>query len=249
MSLLRQEFGASLAAVWLHGSAVRGGLRPDSDVDVLAVVEHPVDDMTGKRLAAGLLNLSGTPGSGKRPLELILFQRSDLEALPYPARCAFMYGEWLREVFASGTLPESAPDPELTLVLAQARLEARPLVGPDGPDAAEMLPAIPHHDIRRAIADLLPVVIASLEGDERNVLLTLARMWHTVSKGDFVPKDVAATWAAERLPAGPASALLLARSAYLGIGVDDWRTLKRQALETVHCLRECIDAALRHSTR
>jgi hypothetical protein len=50
------------------------------------------------------------------------------------------------------------------------------------------------------MADELPSLVADLESDTRNVLLTLARMWTTVATGRIVSKDAAAAWALERLP-------------------------------------------------
>ena len=42
--------------------------------------------------------------------------------------------------------------------------------------------------------------MADLEGDVRNVLLTLARVWFTLETGTIASKDVAADWAITRLP-------------------------------------------------
>ena len=44
LEILRCIFGDYLIAVYLHGSAVMGGLRKDSDIDVLAIVEDDVSD-------------------------------------------------------------------------------------------------------------------------------------------------------------------------------------------------------------
>ena len=71
-------------------------------------------------------------------------------------------------------MPEPVSDPELTVLLTQARQEARALIGPD---PVKMLPVIPDSDIRRAIGDALPALLGTLEGDEHNVLLTLTRLW------------------------------------------------------------------------
>lgn len=240
--ILREEFADSLVAVYLHGSAVAGGLRPDSDVDVLAVISRPMTDEVGIRLRDTMLRISGRPSAGiPRPIELIVFFSEDLTAAVYPARCEFMYGEWLRHGFEAGETPQPICDPELTLVLAQAWREAVPLAGPE---ANALLPRIAHMDVRRAIGDMLPALMNSLEGDERNVLLTLARMWSTVTDGDFVSKDVAATWAAARLTGGPAAMLLQARDAYLGSCVEDWRTRREDVRRTAVLLHKAVVSAL-----
>ncbi len=197
-----------------------------------------------KRLVAELMGVSGrypAPPDSPRPLELIIFQRADLAALAYPARSEFVYGEWLRDAFEAGEVPEPASDPEFTLLLAQARNEAMALIGPD---TTELLPIIPYSDICHAIGDALPTLLEAMEGDERNVLLTLARMWRTLAQGDFVPKDVAAAWALPRLPAEAAILLARAREGYLNRKSDDWAALRQEARQVADRLGERVAALL-----
>lgn len=215
VELLERCFGDELLAVYLHGSAVSGGLRPNSDLDLLGVIARPMSADVRERLLADLLQISGrhpTRPGYPRPIELIVFRMADLSEPAYPARSEFVYGEWLRNAFETGEGTRSISDPEFTLILAQARKEAKSLVGPP---AADLLPEVAPADVRRAIGDALPALIDGLQGDERNVILTLARMWRTLSIGDFVSKDVAAEWAAARLPVDSASVLAGARAAYL----------------------------------
>ncbi|QEM80890.1 aminoglycoside adenylyltransferase family protein [Halomonas binhaiensis] len=239
LHVIRELLADSLVAAYLHGSAVAGGLQPSSDVDVLVVIDEPLDSETRLSLTTALMGISGHPArdSSLRPVELMIFLRTQLVADIYPARCEFIYGEWLRHEFERGAIPQPAEDPELTLVLAQARQEAKPLFGPS---ASELLPLIPPADIRRAIGDLLPDLLASLQGDERNVLLTLARMWRTLTEGDFVTKDAAASWAEPRLPVEHAALLRDAREAYLGMHADDWSTRQEEVLRTVNAMQHRI---------
>lgn len=53
-------------------------------------------------------------------------------------------------------------------------------------------------------------------GDARNIVLTLARIWYSAATGKIAPKDVAAGWALERLPAEHQPVLLEAQQDYLG---------------------------------
>ena len=222
VSILKERLRESFLAVCLHGSAVSGGLRPHSDVDVLAVIDSSMTPESRMRLAADAMAISGrypsVPGE-RHPLELIVFVKSDLAPPGYPARCDFIYGEWLRKAYEAGESPGPVRDPELTLVLAQARQEAKALFGPE---PEELLPTVPQTDILRAMGDGLPALAESFAGDERNVLLTLARMWRTLVSGEFVPKDVAAAWAESRLPEEHAAVLADARRAYLGLCEDAW---------------------------
>lgn len=239
------QFGSTLSAVYLYGSAVAGGLRPNSDVDILVVVDKPTTRTARADLVAGLMKVSGRypvePG-GPHPLEVTVFLRSDLAEPAYPLRSEFVYGEWLRKAFEAGEVPEPASNPDFTLLLAQARRQAKSLVGPD---AAELLPAIPAADIRRAIGDSLPALLDSLAGDERNVLLTLVRMWQTLTTGEFVAKDVAADWAIRRLPAGTAILVAYAKDAYLGVGKDDWQGRQGEAEGAAHDLSRRVTEMLR----
>jgi streptomycin 3"-adenylyltransferase len=164
--------------------------------------------------------------TGRRPLEVVIFQLADLERLHFPARAEFVYGEWLRDAFASGALPQVAASPEFTLLLAQARREAVPLIGPS---LADLVPDIPSHVIHPAIGDLLPELVGSIDGDERNVLLTLARMWRTLATDCFVSKDAAADWACPQLSEQAAVILGIARDAYVD-GRDDDLHLRTMAV-------------------
>lgn len=244
LSIVQKRLAKSLVAVYLHGSAVAGELRPRSDVDLLVVIDQPMTPEVRRCLASELMEVSGRypfDPDGRRPLEVIVFLRPDIAAPPYPARCEFIYGEWLRHEYEAGESSEPVCDPELTLVLAQSRQEAKPLVGPD---ANELLPFISESDIRRAIGDVLPTLTGTLQGDERNVLLTLARMWRTVLTGEFVSKDVAADWAATRLPIEQADVLVDAREAYLSGCESDWRNRQQELQHTVKSLHDHVLANL-----
>ncbi|WP_205085256.1 aminoglycoside adenylyltransferase family protein [Photorhabdus khanii] len=238
--IVQKRLEESLVAVYLHGSAVVGGLRPRSDVDLLVVIDQPMTSEVRECLAADLMMISGRypfdPG-GRRPVELIVFLRADLAASLYPARSEFIYGEWLRHEYEEGEIPKPVCDPELTLVLAQSRQEAIPLVGSN---ASSLLPAIPRSDIRRAIKDVLPDLIETLQGDEHNVLLTLARMWRTLVTGEFISKDAAADWAASRLSAIQAAVLADARETYLIGREEDWRNRQQELSLTVNSLHDCV---------
>lgn len=215
VSELQAGFGTDLCGVWLHGSAVSGGLRPGSDIDLLVVTARSMTPEMRRCLLDTLLRQSAPyparPG-GTRCLEVLVFRADRLASGGYPAEAEFVYGEWLRAAFEAGEMPAVTADPEFTLVLAQARGQALALLGPP---ADRVLPEVPAADVRRAMGDALPALMGGLQGDARNCLLTLARMWRTACCGDFVSKDVAAAWAMERLAAPAAVVLGEARAGYL----------------------------------
>ena len=222
--ILHRRLGDALLGVYLHGSAVSGGLKPQSDIDLLAVVQSKLTDGQRSGLLLDLLRLSGRHPAvleGNRCLEVMVFCQAELSRGDYPARAEFVYGEWLREAFEAGETPMPDRNPENSLVIAQAHQEAIPLFGPP---RSELLTHVSKEHVNQAMRDSLPDLLDGLHGDERNVLLTLARMWHTASTGRFTTKDAAAEWAIPRLSGSDAIALDHARRAYLGEVTDDWNS-------------------------
>lgn len=245
LALLQRILGDGLLGAYLHGSAVRGGLRPQSDIDLLAVVDAALTASRRKALLMDLLRLSGRhPAAAGAPrcLEVMVFCRAELARGAYPARVEFVYGEWLRGAFEAGEQPIPERDPEYSLILAQARQEAIPLLGPP---VEELLADVPAEHVRQAMRDVLPALLDGLRGDERNVLLTLARMWHTASTGKFVTKDAAASWAIPRIPDPDAMMLDHARRGYLGEVADDWTDQGNVARQLAERLGEHVGNALK----
>ncbi|HFI0339065.1 TPA: DUF4111 domain-containing protein, partial [Streptococcus suis] len=98
--------------------------------------------------------------------------------------------------------------------------------------------------IRKAIKESLPGLIASINGDERNVILTLARMWLTASTGEIRSKDLAAEWAIPQLPYEHAILLDKARKAYLGGYIDKWKGMDSEVTELVNNMKKSIESSL-----
>jgi len=216
LHVVHDVLGAEVAGVCLHGSAVLGGLRPDSDLDVFVVARRRTTDRERRNLLHGLLGISGRgarSGVAARPVELIVVAQGDVRPWRYPPRCEFLYGEWLREEFERGEVPAPAVMPDLSPLIAMVLLGDAPLFGPP---PARLLDPVPHEDLRRAIVAGVPELLADLASDTRNVLLTLARVWMTLDTGTINSKDAAASWALDRLPARRRPVLVRARSLYLG---------------------------------
>jgi len=241
--IVEELLGSEIVAAYLFGSAVNGGLRINSDVDVLVVVNHSLPELTRKKLTDRLMLISGKIGNadGVRPLEVTVISYRDVMPWRYPPKNEFLYGEWLRDEFENGKIPEPTYDPDLAIVLAQIRKDS---VALSGPVASDILPPVPMTDIRRAIKESLPGLIEGIKGDERNVILTLARMWLTVAVGEISPKDVAAEWAIPRLPEEHATLLSLARKAYRGEYGDKWEGLDPEVTALVNHMKNSIESYL-----
>lgn len=240
LAVLRRTLGAALAGVWLHGSAVAGGLRPDSDLDLLVAIHRPITGPARRRLVEGLLVISGRPGEpGTRPLEVMAVVLGDVVPWRYPPRVELVYGEWLRDALEAGTIAAPTLDPDLTVVLAGVRRHSHPLLGPS---ATDLLDEIPPDDVRRAMLDHLPTLLEDVRGDERNVMLTLARMWATFATGEIRTKDAAADWVSDRLPPEHRAVLGEARDGYLGHHPDDWTGRDREVDAFVRHARAAIES-------
>ncbi len=217
--------GTAVVGIDLHGSAVVGGLKPRSDLDVLVVTARATTRAEKQRLVerlAAISNHDELPGF-ERPVELTIVAQPDIRPWRYPPTTDFQYGEWLRDRFERGELdPEKPKNPDLAILLTSVLGASVPLVGPP---AAVLIDPVPAADLRRAMTDELPSLLQDLATDTRNVLLTLARIWVTVSSGDIRSKDAAADWALERLPEEHRPVLARARAIYLGAEDERWGDL------------------------
>ncbi|MFB8277061.1 DUF4111 domain-containing protein [Nocardia colli] len=109
-----------------------------------------------------------------------------------------------------------------------------------GPPPAEVLASVPVVDLTHAMVAGVPGLLGELESDTRNVLLTLARIWMTVTTGEIAAKDRAAEWAVARVPESLRAPLVHARAVYLGAVEEDWAGAFR---ETAAVLWDAIDAS------
>lgn len=242
-SIIEAVLGDSIVGIYLFGSAVVGGLKPNSDVDILVAASNPPTLIQRKTLVAQLMSSSGAIGNSqaKRPLELTVITVSDVVPWQFPPRAEFVYGEWLREEFEAGNVPEPVRDPDLAIVLKKVIDNSLPLYGTD---AASLFEPVPLTDIRMAIRDSLPNLLAETAGDERNVVLTLSRMWLTAATGDIAPKDIAAQWAEKQAPADYALLLRYAREGYLGQVEDRWEDCREDFEALASYMKKSIESCL-----
>ena len=218
VALVREALGEELLGLYLFGSAVLGGLTPTSDLDLLAVTRRPTTEEERRLLVERLLALSMQP----RYLELTVVVQSEVRPWRYPPTMDLQYGDWLRGDFERGEIPPPAPNPDLAVLLTMTLNGGRALFGPPPVD---MLDPVPHEDVLRAGADELDGVLADLDHDTRNMLLTLTRIWCTVETGEIRSKDAAADWALARLPAEHRPVFERARDGYRSGDYGSWDDL------------------------
>ena len=227
LGLVREVLGPEVVGAYLFGSAVLGGLRSESDLDVLVVSERPTTRAEKQQLVELLLRISGrrTRRGRWRRVELTIVVESELRPWRYPPRFDFQYGDWLRPAFESGDLEPwpTTTNPDLATLITMVVLGDKPLLGPP---PAEVFDPVPHGDLVRAMVDGIDALLADLAEDTRNVILTLARIWSTVATGAISSKDAAADWALARLPEERRAVLARARAIYLGDHEERWDDLR-----------------------
>jgi streptomycin 3"-adenylyltransferase len=250
VDLVQAVLGDAALGAYLCGSAAVAGLRADSDLDVVVVSSRRTTEVERRSLIDGFLSISRTRGdaTGKRHLEVSVVAQPDIRPWRYPPPMELQYGDWWRREFESGEAqPWTSPNPDLAVLLTAARAHSIPLFGPSIEGLVE---PIPRGDLDRAMHDVVPGLMADLEDDVRNVLLTLARVWLTLQTGHITTKDVAAAWALARLPDGRGEALRRARAAYVGEANDAWDDeAMAKAREDATAMRTAIDQGRRSRRR
>jgi streptomycin 3"-adenylyltransferase len=246
LAVLTRHLGQAPLAVHLFGSAVDGGLRPLSDIDLLVTIQSPLSEATRQALMHGLLAVSAwpMPDGPLRALEVTVVVHDEVVPWRYPARRELQFGEWLREGIEAGRVEPVVIDPDLAILLSKVRQHGIALVGPP---ATELFAPVPEADLVRALLDTVAQwnEAADWQGDERNVVLALARIWYTLSTGRIVAKDVAAEWALRRLPEAQRPVIASARAAYLGEAADDLASRPLEVEALVRQVRAQIDGLAR----
>lgn len=226
---VRDVLRDDLIGAYLHGSAVLGGLKPDSDIDVVVVSIRGTTADEKRRLLALLLSISGRRASLRpgRPIELHIVVESQIRPWRYPPTFDFHYSELWREQFESGKLEPwtSKTDRDIASAVTMVLLGDTPLAGPP---PAQIFDPVPRSDYIDAILRDIETVDEFLAWDTRNVILTLPRIWSAVATSAVHSKESAAGWALPRLPEEHRAVLERARAAYCGEAEDSWDEIRAQ---------------------
>lgn len=200
VNLIKEIFEQDLLGIYLYGSSILGGLQKYSDIDLFVVSNRATNREEKAKLVAALLKISGIyMKSKKRPIEITIVEKSEINPWNYPPRFDFQYGEWLRKQFEHGNIElwTNKEMSDLALIVTQILLASRTLIGVN---PNQLLCNVPYKDFMTSMIDSLPNLMLDLNSDIRNVLLTLARIWGTVATDMIYSKPVAADWVINRLP-------------------------------------------------
>jgi len=224
---IHDVLGDGLVGAYLHGSAVLGGFRPDSDIDVVVVSTRGTTLAEKRALIDLLLGLSGGRSSSVpgRPIEVDIVVASEIRPWRYPPPFDFHYSELWRDRFEGGDLEPwpSRANRDLASAITMVLVGNAPLVGPA---AADVFDPVPRADYLDAILRDTENVDDYLPWDTRNVVLALPRIWSAIATDRVDSKESAALWALPMLPAEHKIVLERALAAYRGELADTWDELR-----------------------
>lgn len=215
------ESPGGIVGAYLYGSSTTTGLGPESDIDLLLVTRESLTIRERRSLIALLLEHSGWEGhaqtfpevADQRPLEVTSLVADSIDPLVAAPWCDFQFGEWLREDFVDGYVPEPERNPDMVLLLATALASHQVL---HGPRLEELVAKVPFTLLKEAQLATVPALFEELHSDSRNVLLTLARALITIETGVIVSKTRAAEMAVKYLDPADAELLHAAAREYKG---------------------------------
>ena len=222
LNLLKDVLGQNLLGVYLYGSSILGGLQKYSDIDLYVVTERSTTHVEKIKLVFSLLHVSGVyMKSSRLPIELTIVTKSAINPWHYPPNFDFQYGEWLRKQFESGIIEpwRTKEMPELALLITQVLLASKTLLGPN-PD--RLFQKVPYKDFIAATTYELKNLMSELSGDTRNVLLTYARIWSTLTTDAIRSKLAAADWAIDHLPEKYRPVMKRAKAICIGEENEHW---------------------------
>ena len=161
VSIAETLLQGQILGMYLYGSATMNKLRPDSDIDILIITRQELNLSTKKELTKQLLEISGFVGCAeKRPLEITVIHQKDIIPWQFPPKCEYMYGEWLRKEMEAGMIPQACFDPDIAILLWQARKSSMTL---KGADCKQLILPIPFREIQKAIQFSLPGLISNVK--------------------------------------------------------------------------------------
>lgn len=229
---LQQLLDEALFGIYLYGSAVDGGLSPESDLDLLVVITQALTLQQRKQLAETLLQISHPIGAVQRALEVTIVHKDHILSGSYPLSYELQFGEWLRDELNQGVILSEHADPDLSILLKKAQMHHLTLLGPS---FSQWSVEIPVQQLWQAMADTYPSIVAHWDedADERNQILALCRIYFSLVTNEIAPKDQAAQWVIAQLQPQHQPVLQRMSQEYKGqIAKQNWQD-EHQALQPI----------------
>jgi streptomycin 3"-adenylyltransferase len=116
-AVTERHLASTLQAIHLYGSALDGGLKPYSDIDLLVTVSARPDEAIRQALLLDLLTVSAPPGEDKalRALEVTVIAHNEVVPWRHPAKRELQFGEWLRKDLLAGIFEPPLLDIDLAI--------------------------------------------------------------------------------------------------------------------------------------
>jgi len=221
--LVRAVLGNDLIGAYLFGSAVIGGLRARSDIDLMAVSSRRLTIREKPKIIEQMLKISGKP----RSVELTVVVSSEIRPWHYPARMDFQFGNWWRSEYEKGVVEpyRSNVNPDLASLI---RLVLHANAAVIGPPPANVFDPVLRTDYIAGLVSTIDEWLEDLNATDlgiRNVVLALARIWCGIVTDQIRTKDQAAEWALSHLPPRHRAILQRAKAGYLSEPVEGWQKL------------------------
>src|SRR5699024_11403040 len=108
-----------MKAAYLFDSAAAGGIKKDSEIDILIMCKRELKAYEKRQLIEAYMKISGEIGNpeNKRYMEITIVDESDISLWQYPPRQELLYGEWLRQDFEAGEVPVKEEKNDRDIVL------------------------------------------------------------------------------------------------------------------------------------
>lgn len=225
VACIKKLFKDDLLGIYQYGSSILDGLQRYSDIDLLVILSRPISKYEKSNIIQELLSISGIyMKDDNYPLEVTIVQKPAINPWSYPPVFEFQYGEWLRDRFENNEVDlwDSKDMPDLAIIFTQVLLSHKVLYG-TSPE--EVLPKVPYKDFISAMTVSIPELMNEIESDTRNVLLTLCRIWNTISTNKISSKAEAANWAISNLADEHKVVIERARKIYQGKIEEYWSDL------------------------
>lgn len=199
---LLDVLGENLVGIYLHGSLAMGCFHPErSDLDLLAVVQHPMNAETKRSIVELLLRVSGKPSL----IEISFLSQRDLRPWRYPTPFDLHYGEDWRSRYEQDLTSgcwrkwneERRRDPDLAAHIAVTRRRGICLYGKP---IADVFPEVPRADYVDSIVQDFHWAKECLEKDPVYFVLNACRVLAYLKENRITSKAEAGDWAASALP-------------------------------------------------
>lgn len=191
---------SQLVGIYLHGSLANGGFDEYSDIDVIFVTKADISQETFSELYAMHANIARLDSPWATQLEVSYIPQNALQRFdpanvdhPHIDRGRGEALHWMRH--------------ESDWVIQRHILRERGIVV-SGPQPKNLIDPLSPHDLRKAVADGLPLWFNPLLADPSELkirgpqsfyVLSLCRMLYTLKHGEILSKQSAAEWATASL--------------------------------------------------